>query len=114
MTALCPTCGQPIDQSSNEAQRLLVILSDGRRRQVYRGRDGSGWYVTCGGGRFSESAVKTLIDAGHIHSCYSDCPNDAYHVGKTLDCKATIEERKKHRRGKDAPMIYTDGTRAAR
>lgn len=107
--AICHTCGG-LTVEPNEAERLLALLTDGRKRQVYRGRDGGGWWVTYGGGQFSQNAVTQLIERGSISSCYSDCPDEAYHVGKTLDVKATLAERQKHRRRKDAPHVYTDGT----
>ena len=90
---VCPACGQPMDLA-REAGRLLVLLTTGvPHREVYRAADGSGWYVTYGGGRFSWAAVDRLIRDGHIHSRYSDCPEEMYHVGKTLDCSATLEGR---------------------
>lgn len=97
-----------------EATKLLALLRDGRpHREVYHGRDG-GWFVTYGGGEVDADAVRELVAAGLVSSVYSGCPNDSYHIGKTIDVDATTEERKKHRRGKDAPLIYTDGTRELR
>lgn len=90
----------------DEASSLLAILTNGvPHREVYHGRDG-GWFVTYGGGQVSVEAVQSLFDRGLIVSVYNNCPADAYHVGRTLDVKRTMEERKKHRRGKDAPKIY--------
>jgi hypothetical protein len=110
--ATCPTCGGPIEVETS-AEALLRLLTEGRpHRHVYRPANGTGWYVTHSGKRFSAEAVHGLVRAGKIHSVYSDCPDDAYHVGKTLDVKATTEERRNHRQRKDAPKIYTDGTRA--
>ena len=109
MAATCPTCGQFI-KSNGDADKLLELLTRGiPHREVYRAQNGSGWYVTYGGGQWSEAAVRILIKAGAIQSVYSDCPNDAYHVGKTLDIKATLAARDGKRR-KDWPKIYTDGT----
>lgn len=107
--SVCPTCGQPVN-SQGESDRLLAVLRNSPERHVYRGADGSGWYVTYGGGRFSWPAVELLVQSGAVQPCYSDCPGEAYHIGKTLDVKATLEERRKHRSTKDAPLIYTDGS----
>jgi hypothetical protein len=95
-----------------DAVALLDLLTNRtlqhRKREVYRADNGSGWYVTYSGGKVNVDAVRELVAGGHIRSVYSDCPNDCYHVGRTLDVARTIEERKKHRRGKDAPKIYVD------
>ena len=111
MTKHCPTCGQPLPFKS-ETERLLELLKIGApHREVYRAADGSGWYVTYGGGRFSEKSVKALVSSAQIRDVwdvYSDLPNQCYHVGRTLDVARTMAERKKHRRGKDAPKIYVD------
>lgn len=94
-----------------DAQQLLDLLTHGEsHREVYRGRDG-GWFVTYGGGQVDAEAVRDLVTRGLIHSVYNNIPDQVYHVGKTLDCTATTAERAKHRRKKDAPRIYTDGTR---
>lgn len=99
---------------SPEAERLLELLKNGQpHREVYRAQ-GGGWFVTYGGGETSEKAVRELVGLGLINSVYSTCADDGYHVGKTMDTVATAEERKKHRRKKDAPIIYTDGTRELR
>ena len=91
---------------SPDAKRLLELLKDPmRERSVYRARDDT-WWVTYGGGQFPDFAVQQLIDAGHIHDCYSDLPNQSYHVGKTLDTTRTLAVRKHFRRTKDAPLIY--------
>ena len=98
---------------THESQKLLELLTNGHpHRQVYIAANGSGWYVTHQRGAVSTNAVRELIDDGYIQSCYSNCPAESYHVGKTLDVEATIEERKRHRRGKDAPLIYTDGSQS--
>ena len=89
------------------ARALLDLLTNGHpHRNVYRADNGSGWYVTRGGGKVDVEAVRELVAGGHIRSVYSDCPDDCYHVGRTLDVGRTLEERKKHRRAKDAPLIY--------
>lgn len=102
----CPTCGQPITATTRDATWLLELLTNGvPHREVYHARDG-GWFVTYGGGQVSAGAVQSLIDSKLIASVYNNCPADAYHVGRTLDIERTMEERKKHHRGKDAPKIY--------
>lgn len=102
----CPTCGQPIISSTQESARLLELLTHGvPHREVYHGRDG-GWFVTYGGGQFGFAVVHSLRNSGLIVSVYSDCPAEAYHVGRTLDVHRMMEERKKHRRAKDVPKIY--------
>ena len=113
--ATCPTCGQPIPSRQHlNVDALLDILQNGvPHREVYTAQDG-GWYVTYGGGRTTAAAVMALVRSGAIVSVYDNYPGGAYHVGKTLDMTATTEERKKHRRCKDAPLIYTDGTHEMR
>lgn len=97
-----------------DADELYRLLKEGQpHRQVYHGRDG-GWFVTYSGGEVDADAVRALVRKGLINSVYNNCPDDCFHIGKTLDVNATTEERKKHRRGKDAPWIYTDGSRALR
>jgi hypothetical protein len=109
--ATCPKCGGSIEVVTGADELLRLLTAGDKPRQVYRAANGSGWYITYTGTRVSVTAVDALLRAGKIQSVYSDCPRDTYHVGKTLDVKTTIEERKKHRRGKDAPKIYTDGSR---
>jgi len=78
-----------------DAEELLEILTNGTpHREVYRGQ-GGGWFVTYGGGRTSAHAVDILFQGGQIHSVYSNCRNDAYHVGRTMDIDKTIAERKR-------------------
>ncbi len=103
----CPTCGQPI-RHLLDAHNLLEVLTNGLpHREVYHGQSG-GWWVTYGGGEVSADAVRELVERGFIRSVYNSCPDEAYHVGRTLDVDATMAERKKHRRGKDASKIYVD------
>jgi hypothetical protein len=64
------------------------------------------WWVTYGGGQADEAAVRALVEQGKIHSVYSTCPNDAYHIGKTYDMKASRFTKR------DRMVVYTDGTRA--
>lgn len=93
---------------SPEALELLKLLTIGTpHRHVYAGRDG-GWFVTYGGGEVSAHAVRELLNAGAIQDVYSTLKNEYYHVGLTLDVERTKEERKKHRRAKDAPLIYVN------
>ncbi len=88
---------------------LLALLRDGNpHREVYRARDG-GWFVTYGGGEVAADAVQELVRAGLVHSVYSNCPADSYHVGKTLDVERTREARRIH--GKKAPLIYVGDAR---
>jgi hypothetical protein len=95
------------------AAALLDLLTNGQpHREVYIANDRSGWWVTYGGGQVDEAAVRELVAGGHIRSVYSDCPNDCYHVGRTLDVARTMEERKKHRRRKDAPLIYVQDSKS--
>ena len=98
----------PNEALSFDAYALLQMLRTAiPHREVYVAGDGSGrWFVTYNGGQVSAGAVHELVEGGHIRSVYSKCPNDCYHVGRTLDIERTIEERKKHRRAKDAPLIY--------
>lgn len=106
MANCCPTCGQPIIERQHDAAWLLDLLTNGSpKREVYAGQDG-GWYVTHGGGAVHASVVQRLVNQGHIHSVYSDIPDQCYHVGRTLDCARTLAERKKHRKSKNAPKIY--------
>jgi hypothetical protein len=89
-----------------DAEQLLDMLTNARpHREVYRAQDG-GWFVTYGGGEVLEATVQQLVTDRRIVSVYSDCPNDCYHVGRTLDVARTLEERKNYRRLKDAPKIY--------
>lgn len=111
MTDYCTACGQRLPRTwPEEEDRLRALLRGGHpHREVYRAGDGSGrWFVTYGGGEFSEQSVRALVKKGVIQSVYSNCPNDCFHVGRTLDIDRTLAERKKHRRGKDAPKIYVD------
>lgn len=86
----CRTCGQVLPQT--KADDLLVLLHEGR--EVYRAQDGQ-WFVTRGGGPFSDDTVQRLVKAGTIQSVYSNCPKDAYHIGKTWDYDRTMALRKK-------------------
>lgn len=113
--ATCPTCGQmtPKRRKLLGREEIYELLRDGQpHREVYRGQDG-GWWVTYGGGKADPHAVAYLVEQKYVASVYSSIPDEVFHIGKTLDCEATMAERKKHRRGKDAPKIYTDGTPAA-
>lgn len=92
---------------SAQAERLLAILTSAEpHRNVYRGDRTQRWFVTHGGGEFSSEAVRELVNLGRIASVHSDCAEDAYHVGRTLDCKRTAEARKKY--GKRAELVYVD------
>lgn len=95
----CPTCGQPLPKNVRlllDAAQLLQILTSGEpHREVYRGDGTNQWFVTYGGGEASAEAVQELVAAGKIRSLYSNCPNDAYHVGRTIDMEATVAARQK-------------------
>ncbi len=109
----CPTCtcGVPL----LDADALLAILTHGvPHREVYRGRSSNQWFVTHGGGETHPDTVAALIADEKIHSVYDSCPNDAYHVGKTLDTKAS-QLANAGRKKKDPRIeVYTDGTREHR
>lgn len=108
--AHCTKCGQLIPDH-RDADWLLDILTTGvPHREVYRAQDG-GWFVTYGGGEVSGDAVRALWDRGAIVSVYSNCPVDAYHVGRTIDIPRTTEARKKH--GKGAALVYLQQTLGA-
>lgn len=101
--ATCPTCGQQVHRP-NETGVLLELLKHGQpHREVYVGRDGL-WYVTYGGGPFSVQSVQELRRRGEIVSVYSNCPDDAYHVGRTIDMDRTLAARKMH--GRKTPLVY--------
>lgn len=93
MSERCPTCGQIIPENA-DANALLNLLRNGTpHRQLYRGQDGN-WYVTHGGGGpWAQSAVSRLINKQLISPVYSDCPDQAYHCGPTLDLDAFMKER---------------------
>jgi hypothetical protein len=50
--------------------------------------------------------VFDLIQRGVIRSRYSDCPDEAYYAGKTIDIPRSLEARKKH--GKNAALVYVE------
>lgn len=91
----CPTCDQQLPHVMDADRLLEVLKTETPHRELYRGRDG-GWYITRGGyGRVPPEAVTELLLRKAIVSVYSDCPGDAYHVGRTIDIPATIALRKK-------------------
>lgn len=104
MTSKCPTCGQALPMTANgDGAALLTLLREGvPHREVYRGTNGR-WYMTHGGGEWSAAAVQALVRSGYISPRYSNLPDEVFHVGKTIDVEATLSERKKYSRGKDAP-----------
>lgn len=104
---MCPTCGQPMPKSGLLGRtELLALLRDGvPHREVYRGQDG-GWWVTYGGGEADPRAVVYLIEQKYLSSVYSNIPGEVYHIGKTFDCDATLERRK--REGRKAPPVYVE------
>lgn len=102
--ARCPTCGHEIAELRDE-RWLLDILTNGHpHRKLYLGQNGN-WYVTYGGvGPVDRGLVRRLVDRGAVQSVYSSIPNQAYHVGKTIDCERTLEARRRH--GRKAGTIY--------
>ncbi len=76
------------------AAQLLDLLRTGiPHREVYVGRDGC-WYVTHGGGPTTAEAVQFLRRQQEIFSVYNTCPEDCFHVGKTIDMTTTLAARK--------------------
>ncbi len=99
---ICPTCGR---EFSLDANTLWQILLNGiPHRQVYLGSDGN-WYVTYLGQSTTHDAVQYLLHQGIIQPCYNDM-SGTYHIGRTIDMKATLELRKQYRRSRDAPLVY--------
>ncbi len=104
MTRRCKTCGQPLPPKLLNSAALLDLLRHAQpHREVYQAQRG-GWFISHGGGETTESAVRRLVDAGQIQSVYSNCPDAAYHIGRTWDCERTLEARK--RLGKAAPNYF--------
>ena len=102
----CKTCGQLLPQKGLNAHELVCLLKAGApHREVYRAQ-GGGWFVSYGGGAVSPEVVHELISSGEIHPVYSNCPNDAFHVGRTLDVERTLEARREL--GKHAPRYYVE------
>lgn len=108
--AHCPTCGQMVASPRNADWLLGVLTNETPHREVYRGQNG-GWWLTRGHGEVPAEAVRELVRRGAIVSVYSNCPDDAYHVGRTLDVDRTMEARK--RLGKGAPEYYVQQTPGA-
>jgi hypothetical protein len=85
------------DGMSNElnATELLDVLRNGTpHRHVYKGQD-SNWYVTYSGGKTSFEAVRELLRKRLIQSVYSTPGLECYHIGPTIDCEASMAERRK-------------------
>lgn len=103
---VCPTCGGQVKVSAViGADELMDILAKDPDRFIYRGCDG-GWFLTKRRGELNSEIVWDLIRRGAIRSRYSDCPNEAYHAGKTIDITLSLAARKKF--GKGAPLVYID------
>ena len=101
----CPACGQEMKRLAGpDAREVLRRLAPGR--ELYRAQ-GGGWYITHGGGEVSEVVVKELLASGQVRSVYSTCPNDAYHIGRTIDMPRTLAYRKGRKR-KDWRTFYVD------
>jgi hypothetical protein len=93
----------PYDDYRLDADALLAVLKTCLpHREVYRAQNGE-WFVTYGGNQTTYDAVKQLLERGEIASVYSNCPDQAYHVGRTIDMGATMIARKSDRR---APLVY--------
>lgn len=108
--AYCTKCGHLIS-STRDADWLLNILTNAEpHREVYHGQRG-GWWLTHGYGEVPAESVRELVRRGAIVSVYSNCPDDAYHVGLTLDIDRTMEAR--NRLGKGAPNYYLQQTPGA-
>lgn len=103
--AHCTKCGQLLPSERDADWLLNILTNDIPHREVYRGRDG-GWWLTYGHGEVPAEAVRELVRRGAIVSVYSNCPNDAYHVGQTIDIDRTMAARKKL--GKSAPTYYIE------
>jgi hypothetical protein len=67
---------------------VLELLKSDPRRSLYKGQDFR-WYITYSGGEVPLEVVQALVATKAVNSVYSDCPNDSFHVGPTLDCEAT-------------------------
>lgn len=99
----CATCTCTCPRFLSEDELLDILTNGEPHREVYRGNRNSGWFVTYGGGETTERAVRGLISRGRIHSVYSTCPDEAYHVGRTIDMK-----RSKFA-GKNPITVYVNG-----
>jgi hypothetical protein len=87
-----------------DAKAVLDLLRHGEpHRELYRGQDG-GWYITYSGGKVPDAMAREIIESGEVKSVYSNAPRDAYHVGKTLDVRAT--ERVRKETGDRKAMVY--------
>jgi hypothetical protein len=87
------------------ADAVLQILGEGRRREIYRGQDGN-WYITYGGGQISQEIVRSLVEAGRVRRVYAGC-DEGFWLGDTIDLDATQEHRRKT--GERRTLIYVDG-----
>ena len=103
----CPHCGQFFEASklNDDAAAILTLMeSDSKRREIYQGRNGR-WYITYGGGEISYSAIKQLLDAGHIRPTYLGVL-DCFTAGKTFDMDRTLERRKET--GRKDILVYVE------
>lgn len=107
MNNRCKECGQVLPRQEphplSEAELLAALRDETKHREVYKSRDGE-WCVTYGGGVTSDSAVQSLRMRGLINPVYSSLPNDAFHIGQTIDCEATLAARKRY--GNRHPLLY--------
>jgi hypothetical protein len=87
-----------------EASELLHMLTDMKpHREVYWSPKSRIWCLTRGSWyNVPPHAIQELYQLELISPVYSSCPHDSYHIGRTVDCEATIEERKRGGKG----LIY--------
>lgn len=86
-----------------QAEEVLALLKSDPRRSLYKGQDRR-WYITYGGGEVPLEVVRALVATKAVNSVYSDCPDDSFHVGPTLDCEATRTIRQQP--GKRHEKVY--------
>src|SRR5690348_6852294 len=104
MVERCETCGKVVVPEPKAATyhvittegELVTLLKQMERRMVYRFKDRHNeWGLTHGHGlRVAPALVRSAVKAGILHSCYSNCPDDAYWLGSTIDVDATLERRR--------------------
>lgn len=69
---------------------------------LYR-TNGGDWAVTTNRGRVPADVAAKVIASGLVASVTSRSPNDAYHMGQTMDYEATMRAR---RNGDGCALIY--------
>lgn len=106
MDEVCPTCGQPLPHEryeANTADEVVAALDARDGRMVYRFNDDSGWGFT-NGGRARPAAVMSAVARHLIRPCYSNAPNDAFWLRRTIDVDPTVALRKKS--GRRGETVY--------